>query len=52
MSAAYTTRFLVIPTDAPTEDSNLFIIWDRKTEQVIDVMTEAEVARYNLEGEA
>lgn len=49
MAVAHTRRFLVIPTDAPDELSNLFIIWDRQKEQVIDVMTKDEVDRYNLE---
>lgn len=40
-------RFLLVPCEAPgCED--LTIIWDRQEEQVIDVMTRAEVDAYAL----
>ena len=42
------SRFLIIPCEAPgCED--LSVIWDSVEEQVIDVMTAAEVRAYSLE---
>lgn len=41
------SRFLLVPCEAPgCED--LTIIWDRHEEQVIDVMSRAEVDAYAL----
>lgn len=42
-------RFIIVPCEAPEADG-LSVIWDREAEQVIDVMTKAEVEAYFGQG--
>lgn len=47
LQSAPVKRFLLVPCEAPgCED--LTIVWDRQEEQVIDVMSRAEVEAYAL----
>lgn len=43
-------RFEIIPCEAPGCES-LSLVWDRETQQVIDVLDAEEAADYGLGGE-